>query len=116
MCVKSSHANVYQISPHGTKPSIIFPHTCRNDPDAQRAGEQRLVRTVWIHAAVNLRPPNQTVDDLTEHAVPPDTHHTELGSEVTVTTGKKQKANVFLDQFFIYTTFIISPEMSPLWN
>lgn len=51
--------------------------TCRNDSNTERAGKQSFIRTVWIYAAVDLRPPDQPVDDLTEHAVPSDTHHPE---------------------------------------
>lgn len=55
--------------------------TCRDDADAKGAGRQSFLRTVWVHAAVHLRPPDQAVDDLAEHAIPSDTHHPERESQ-----------------------------------
>lgn len=51
--------------------------TCRDDSDAKGAGRQSFLGTVGVQAAVQLRPPDQAVDDLAEHAVPSDTHHPE---------------------------------------
>jgi len=58
--------------------------TCRNDSNAKQAGRQHFIRTVWIYAAVDLRPPYQTVDDLTKHAVPSHAHHAGFGTKVKV--------------------------------
>lgn len=51
--------------------------TCRNDPNAKGAGKQSFFRTVWIYTAIYLGPPDESVDDLAEHAIPSDTHHPE---------------------------------------
>ena len=58
--------------------------TCRNDSNAKRAGEQSFIRTVWIHTAVDLCPPDQAMHHLTEHTITSDTHHPEPGSKPKV--------------------------------
>lgn len=69
-CLKTSESSVFL--------------TCRNDPNAEWAGQQRLIWTVCIYAAVDLRPPDQPMDDLTEHTVSSDTHHAEQRSKWNV--------------------------------
>lgn len=54
--------------------------TCRNDADPKRTGKQSFIRTVWIDAAVHLRPPDEPMDDLTEHPISSDTNHPETGT------------------------------------
>lgn len=50
------------------------PPTRRNDADPQRAGHQSCPGLAGVHAGEPLCPADQAVQDLTEHAVPTDTH------------------------------------------
>lgn len=60
---------------HGSHGGTTVVLTCRDDPDAKPAGLQCLLRTVGIHAVVHLHPPDETVDDLTEHAITSHADH-----------------------------------------
>lgn len=63
---------------------VLVRLTCRNYSNAKRALEQSFIWTVWIHAAVDLCPPDQAMHHLTEHTVTSDTHHPEPGSKPKV--------------------------------